>query len=278
MGALIGRSAPSRAQRQPAHANLLSAPLEVAGGWGGSAPDDARAVLLRMREACLAGVRLLSDRQPARLRVEDHTSGPPAIWLHTAIPDTAWVIVDIGTNDWCKLAYQFGHELGHVLCNSWQWGAKPSVPTQWLEEALVEAFSIRGLGLLAASWEQRPPFPHDAAFAGAIRQYRQDLIHKYQSPPADPPVPTLCAWLDRNRASLDGTGGLNPIEGPEIVAVVAALEADVGCVEDLGALNRWPARSAAPLEDYLRLWQASCAELGAPGKLPAEVMRSLCRS
>jgi hypothetical protein len=148
---------------------VTSAPLELGGEWGGSPPNDAFAVISRMREACLSGVRLLSDRQPERLRV-DHTSGLPHIWLHEERPDAAWIVVDIGALDWCVLSYQFGHELGHVLCNSWQPQSKPKLPSQWLEEALVEAFAIRGLGLLADSWEQHPPFPNDAAFANSIRK------------------------------------------------------------------------------------------------------------
>ena len=107
------------------------------------------------REACLSGVRLVSDRQPDRLVVDDHAEGHPAIWLHDDHTRTAWIIVDIGPNDWCKLAYQFGHELGHVLCNSWEASAKPRPPSQWFEESLVEAFSILGLGLLARSWQER---------------------------------------------------------------------------------------------------------------------------
>ena len=265
-----------RAQSKSPQVTLLSAPLELGGEWGGSPPNDALAVISRMREVCLSGVRLLSDRQPAKLRVDEHTSGPPAIWLHDENPDTAWIIVDIGALDWCKLAYQFGHEFGHVLCNSWQRQAAPRLPSQWLEEALVEAFSIRGLGLLADSWQQRPPFPHNAAFADAIRKYRQDLIEKYRKPAGEPPVLDMCAWLRRNRDALDHSGGVGVIEGPEIVQIVAALEADKGCIEDLGALNRWSARSGVPVEDYLRLWQASCAEIHAPGLLPARLAQSLC--
>ena len=265
-----------RAQSQSSPVTLFSAPLELGGAWGGSPPNDALAVISRMREVCLSGIRLLSDRQPAKLRVDEHTSGPPAIWLHDENPDTAWIIVDIGTLDWCKLAYQFGHELGHVLCNSWQRQAIPKLPSQWLEEALVEAFSIRGLGLLADSWEQRPPFPHNAAFADAIRKYRQDLIEKYRKPTGEPPVLDMCAWLRRNRDALDHAGGVGEIEGPEIVQIVAELEGDKACVEDLGAVNRWPERSGVPLEDYLRLWQASCAEIRAPGVLPARLAQTLC--
>src|SRR5271165_5453851 len=78
---------------------LLSAPLELAGEWGGSPPEAALRVLARMREVCLAGIRLVSDQQPDRLRVDEHSRGPPAIWLHRDPPRTAWIIVDIGARD-----------------------------------------------------------------------------------------------------------------------------------------------------------------------------------
>jgi len=121
-------------------------------------------VLSRVRSIDLSGVRLLSDRQPEKVHVENHSQGSPAIWLHGDQPQMASIIVNVGPADWCKLAYQFGHELGHVLSNSWQFSAKPGPPTQWLEEALVETFSIRGLRLLADSWEKAPPFAGDSAF------------------------------------------------------------------------------------------------------------------
>jgi hypothetical protein len=53
-----------------------------------------------------------------------------------------------------------------------------------------------------------------------------------------------------------------------MLMILGELDRDPGCVADLGAVNRWPSRAAAPLEDYLRQWRESCAELGAPGHLP----------
>src|SRR5262249_17207784 len=94
---------------------LLSAPIELAGNWGPMLPHAVDQVVQRMRHACLDGVRLVSDRQPTRLRVDEHTSGSPAVWLHADGSSMAWIIVDIGERDWTKLAYQFGHELGHVM-------------------------------------------------------------------------------------------------------------------------------------------------------------------
>jgi len=255
-----------RAQSPPV--TLLTAPLELEGEWGGSPPPAAARVLTRVRDVNLAGVRLLSDQQPDRLRVDNHPSGPPAIWLHTDPPKEAWIIVDIGTADWCKLAYQFGHELGHVLANSWGRLAKPAAPTQWLEEALVEAFSIRGLGRLAPSWERNPPFAGDSGFAKYIRQYRADLIAKYQQ--AAPPGPDIAAcYRGHCRDFTQGKGD------PLVLAVVKEMERDPVCVEDLDGLNRWPARSAVPVAQYLALWQKSCAEIGACGHLPARLRTTL---
>jgi hypothetical protein len=242
-------------------ADLLSAPVELSGEWGDSPPGAAAVVIGRMRGACLTGVRLLSDQQPESIRVEDHSSGPPAIWLHDKPAQTAWIIVDIGARAWCQLAYQFGHELGHVLCNSWGPQAKSAPPCQWLEEAMVEAFSIRGLARLAEGWERDPPFPGDARYARAIRDYRQDLIKKYKE--LAPPGPDI-AGCYRNHCP-DFTQGKGD---PMVLAVLAELENDKACVEDMGAVNRWPQRTAVPLEAYLSLWRKSCAELGAAGHPP----------
>jgi hypothetical protein len=263
-----------RAQPADRKRTLLSAPLELAGGWGSAPPEAVARVLTRAREACLTGLRLVSDRQPERLRVDNHAGGFPAVWLHSDPASTAWIIVDIGPADWCKLAYQFGHELGHVLCNSWDAAAKPRPPSQWLEEAMVEAFSIRGLGLLAASWERDPPFAGNAGFAASIRQYRGDLIEKYRMAAGPASAPDVAAWFRAHRATLES--GFAAIEGPAVVGVLAVLEGDPACVEDLGAVNRWPARSGVPIEDYLIQWERSCRDVGASGRLPAQ-LRSLFR-
>jgi hypothetical protein len=251
--------------------NLLSAPLDVEGTWVGSSPNDAVAVISRMREACLLGLRLLSDHQPEQLRVDDQSSGPPHIWLHSENPTTAWIVVDVGTRAWSQLAYQFGHELGHVICNSWMWKVETPPPSRWLEESLAEAFSMRGLGLLADGWERDPPFPNDSRYGQSLRSYRRNLIEKYRKGAAPLPEADLAAWLRANRALLDGATGLGDYAGPAILAVLGEMEADSRCVEDLGAVNRWPQRSSVPLEDYLRLWRASCEEIGASGRLPARL-------
>ena len=254
---------------------LLTAPIELAGDWGHMLPRSADQVVERMRRACLDGVRLVSDRQPTRLRVDEHTSGPPAVWLHPDGSSMAWVIVDIGERAWAQLAYQFGHELGHVFANSWQPHAKPMPPCQWIEEALVEAFSLRGLGRLAKDWKQDPPFPGDNAFGDSIADYRENIIRRYamladaQGLTRDP-----AAWFKDHRDEIE-VPGLNPFAQAASLALLGEYERAPTCVEALGALNRWPGRTAVPIEDYLRQWEASCAELQASSLLPTRLREML---
>jgi hypothetical protein len=254
---------------------LLSAPIEMTGNWENMIPGSAAKVVNRMRSACLADVRLLSDRQPQAVRVDEHTSGVPSIWLHPGQADrTAWIIVDIGDRDWSKLAYQFGHELGHVLANSWRSDARPAPPCQWIEEALVEAFSIFGLARLAESWKRDPPFPDDNGFGQAIATYRQNIINDYRRLAGEQGASDFRQWFARNRSGVEA-GPLTDFAKAASLTMLAIYEEAPSCIEALGALNRWPARSGAPIEDYFRLWLASCVELSASAVLPDRLKRLL---
>jgi hypothetical protein len=255
---------------------ILTVPIELAGDWGCMIPNSAQRVVERMRMACFDGIRLISDRQPARLRVDEHTSGPPAIWLHSDDPDIAWIIVDIGERDWSKLAYQFGHELGHVTANSWRFDAKPGGPCQWLEEAMVEAFSLRGLTLLADNWSRDPPFTNDSGFGAALATYRQNIIERYgklaieQGNPKD-----LGAWFRQHRPVMEAQPGLNDYAKAASLCILREYERNPAAMEALGALNTWPGRSLISLEDYFRAWAKSCKDLLATAELPIRLRELL---
>ncbi|MHC2335478.1 hypothetical protein [Bradyrhizobium sp. USDA 4454] len=252
--------------------DLLNAPIELSGDWHAAPTDAVMRVLNRIRAVDLSGFRLLSDRQPKRIRIENRGEVTPAIWLHTDQPDMASIVVNVGYADWCRLAYQFGHELGHVLSNSWQFAAKPQPPTQWLEEVLVETFSVRGLRLLADSWERSPPFAGDADFARAIRQYSTALLDKFKADDLSP-----AEWFRTNRTKLEARSGKEVPWGPAVVGILQIYE-DVkagkpACLDDLGALNRWPERTSVHLERYLDFWTESCVAIGSTGELPNRLRR-----
>ena len=226
-----------------------------------------------MRARCASvGIRLLSDNQPATLRIESSSSGAPHVWLLSST--VAHVVVDGTARDWGRMSYQFGHELGHVLSNSWQPDAIPLRPSDWFEEALVEAFTFRGLGLIADSWEQDPWLPGEESFSKDLRRYREFLIAGYRKAAAGANQ-WLNGWFTASRTALESGLGGRPAHGPALLMILGELVRDKGCIEDLGALNRWHGRASPPLEDYLRLWRESCAALGTPGKLPRRLQEVL---
>ena len=253
--------------REPA-GSLATAPIAVGGDWGKAWPASALTVVQRMRDAALADVRLVSDQQPSRIQVNNHTSGPPHIWLHFDDQPVAEIGVDVGLQAWSQLAYQFGHELGHVLANSWKRDAKPALPCQWLEEALVETFSLRGLEHLARTWETNPPFTGDNAYGAAIARYKDNQLRVYvgyaaaQGTLANPRV-----WFTEKRAVLEATGGLSETCESLIPFLLAEMQPAIR-VAELGALNLWPKRSALPLGAYLNVWERRCIEAKLDGHLP----------
>ena len=75
---------------------------------------------------------------------------------------------------------------------------------QWLEEALVEAFSLRGLTLLADSRSTDPPFKDDSGFGAAVAVYRQNIVERYGKLAVEQGNPKDCrAWFAQHRAELE---------------------------------------------------------------------------
>jgi hypothetical protein len=77
----------------------------------------------------------------------------------------------------------------------------------------------------------------------------------------------IASWFRDHRSELES--GRN--KDLAVVKILPILEDERACVEDLGAVNRWPARSRIPIEEYLVNWETSCAEIGAPGLLPGRL-------
>jgi len=138
---------------------------------------------------------------------------------------------------------------------------------------LVEAFSLRGLARLADGWAQVPPFPHDSAYAGAIRSYRKAILDGSQKVAQEQGMGAgFGAWFAAHGAYLAEHGGVNDARGA-VPTMLALYEADPLALADLGALNRWEQRSGVPHAAYLQLWRESCAALRTPGRLPMQLGR-----
>ena len=117
--------------------------------------------------------------------------------------------------------------------------------------------------------------PNDAAYACAIRRYRETILSSDRTTAQDEGASAgFGAWFRTHEACLSGHGGLSATRGA-VSTMLDLLENDPVLVADIGALNRWPERSGVPLQDYLDLWEQSCVALKAPGRLPVRLRELL---
>ena len=259
--------------------SLHNAQLRVERPYGTALPGDIRKVVELMRFASLRGLKLRSDRQPTGLLVENVQSAvgqwAPMVVACDRSDQAAWIRVTIDGNHWARLAYQFGHELGHVLCNSWGSGAAPQRPCQWIEEVCVEAFSIRCLFEVAHRWAAKPPYPHWKDYAPCLLSYAESTLGKHCRLAKRAGIDPAASMSAVYRSRLDDLLKLGPHAKALVPTMVRIFRNNPKLVEDLGGLNRWPRRASEPLFTYLEQWADSCSDLGLPASLPIKVRNLL---
>ena len=216
-----------------------------------------------MRDVCLSDLRLLSDQQPEKLRVDNYTEWWPHVRLHADPPGMAWIFLNVPSRDWCRLARQFGHELGHVFCNSWGPSAEPGPPTQWLEEAMVEAFTMPRSWSACVKLGEEPPVCRRSSVCSpsATRANRLKTYNKEGDQ-------DIASWFRDHRSELES--GRPADKDLAVLKILSILENERACVEDLG-LSIAGRRAQVPIEEYLVNWETSCTEIGAPDLLPGRL-------
>jgi len=136
-------------------------------GWGDAGTADIERVLRSAGESLTAHV----DRKLPALEVSRSTTTP--ITLYKRGPDgEIRVKLNVEGRRWAQFAFQFGHEMGHILCGFEEY---PN-PNAWFEETVCEVASLYALGRMAESWKERPPYPNWKDYAEALRKYREDRI------------------------------------------------------------------------------------------------------
>ncbi|MGH8729906.1 MAG: NAD(P)-binding domain-containing protein [Burkholderiales bacterium] len=121
------------------------------GDWGNADTGEIETLLHSVASELW---RFFPERSPSKLVVIASEKGPLALYRRG--PNGEYVILLSAKNRrWVQYAYQFSHELCHVLSNH-DHHAKPN---QWFEEAMCEAAAVFTLRSMASTWESNPPFP-----------------------------------------------------------------------------------------------------------------------
>lgn len=224
-------------------------------GWGDSQIADIRALLLSAAGQFVSGFRSLW--WPG-IHVFYTAENP--ITLHARRPDGR-VAIGLHTRDrlWCQFAFQFGHELVHLIAGHLpvqiKWESTDS-SVGWVEESIAEAGSLFVLRAMAKDWETHPPYQNWMDYRLKLREYAQERI--------DAPEHTLpegeCfpAWLVSNAARLRTNAcerTLNTVVAKEILPV---FEKTPSAWEAIAYLRT--GQDGPEVADHLRTWCSSCPQ------------------
>ncbi len=232
----------------------------VAGNWGDADPKDIRVIL----DAVVREFRPLvapadgETLRPLKIQVLPRGTSPRVLYQRGV--EGEYVVQLTARDDrWFQYAYQFSHELCHILSNfdhkDLQGGAVPT-GNQWFEEALCETASLVTLRRLATRWEARPPGRKWLGYGPMFSEYARHLLgESHRHLPSDQ---SFGQWLGENQAALRQNPYLR--EKNELVAtlLLPLFERDPATWQAIAYLNPNPASAGKSFVEYLNDWQAAC--------------------
>lgn len=231
-----------------------------AGGWGEASTQGIQAVLNSVAEVLIPH---FPSHASARIVVAFSNGGPRVLGEKTF--DGAYqVLLNVTDARWDQFAYQFSHELCHIVSNFERRdiGATPGLRGhQWFEETVCEVVSVVALNRLSVSWKESPPHEGWAGYAPAFRRYAERLLasdHRTISP-----AMSMAAWYRENQRSLESDPYLRQKNEAAATALLRLFESNPANLAAIGYLNV-EAYSPASFVDYLASWYDCCPEAQRP--------------
>jgi hypothetical protein len=216
--------------------------------WGDASVGDIQQVLASTAAALTAHI---PRRTFPVIQVTRTTADP--ITLYELAPSGA-IQVRLNVQDcyWAQFAFQFGHELCHILCGH----SAPRDPNAWFEETICEVASLFVLGQMAEAWRTNPPYPNWASYSSSLRQYRDDRMREACLPAHK----SLPEFLQENEASLRHDPHQRQLNLAMATCVIGLFEAGPKHWEAIDGLNRTRGGVSRSFAKYLNDWYSAAHE------------------
>jgi hypothetical protein len=215
------------------------------GNWGRASTAEVERVLRSVAEVYSES---FSDVGLAPIRVLAGT-GHPRVFYQKSGRGEYIVVLSAKDRRWAQYAYQFAHELCHVVSRF----DNKDVEHQWFEEALCEVSSVFALRRMARAWEISPPAPRWRDYAPALAEFAEGVLSKMSHTQAA--RSNLATWYSQHRAALAN----DPYQWQhnEVAArlLLPLFEETASSWKAIGYLNvqRQPAKQS--FAGYLHAWQ-----------------------
>lgn len=226
--------------------------------WEDARAADVQAVINSTAEVLLAAI---PDHRPFALYVTNSDSGP-MVFTQKTLRGEYRVQLNVHGRYWAQMAYQFSHELCHVLTNFDARDAN-SADTRWFDEALCEAVSLYTLTGMAERWAYAPPHPNWAEYHGALHAYVGQVVaqHEAMYPGEHAFVPWFVAHEPRLRTepydrTLTGIVSLRLyrviMQNPQGLAAIVHLNQGTPAFSLPELMQQWHARAPSNQRPFVR--------------------------
>lgn len=219
-------------------------------GWGSAARDEIETLLQAVADELVDGPSPVFDHPI----VVTHGGDAPVALFERGPAGEHRIRLSARNRAWAQYAYQFGHELCHVMANHTAHGDDPRRRRhQWFEEALCEAAGLYVLRRMAVRWSDDAPYPSWEDYADVLGRYAGRLLAEPHRQLPDGQTPA--DWLRSRLPALSG----NPyLRGDNEILANLLLQRFEQAPEHwaaLYALNRHDAARVRDVGDYLREWR-----------------------
>ena len=212
------------------------------GNWGATSLRAIGAVL----ESTASVLCDAFGRAPdAPVRVSPWDQAPQVAW--DLRPYRVWI--SARDTYWCQYAYQFSHELCHILVN---FDRLRYHRHKWFEESICELASLFTLHGLSQEFQHRPPAEVLGAreFAPHFATYAKEVERRVH-PASSVDLPT---WLSENVRHLEERSIDRDLNRVVAVALLDDFLADKSLWRDCGLLNLWNATADRTFADHVDSW------------------------
>jgi hypothetical protein len=227
----------------------LTLTLRVRGAWGGAEPANVEAVARSVADAFDA----FDAGEPVSILLEPVAGedDPPITLFAPNELGEIVVRLNVRGNLWARLAYQFAHELCHVIADPTTFVLDRFT---WIEEALCETGSLFALRRMATTWATDPPYSNWPDYAPALANYAAERMHD----PAHrvPPGQTFAAWLRARLPRLEADPGRRADATVVACQLLPIFEHDPTGWRALRYLHACPRDSS--LREFVRGWRDAC--------------------
>ena len=219
-------------------------------GWGGASPEDIRKVLESTGRELL---KHIPQNKIIRIHVVASDTVPQVDFKRAANGEYT-VRLAVKGRFWAQLAFQFGHELGHIVSHYERINDnKIGIENKWFEETVAEAASLFVLARMAETWKTDPPYMNWKSFAPALKEYLDKLLKDTEIAA----VEKMPQWFNDNRPALKADPHLRERNRVVAIHIFRMLERDPSQWEAFRYLNLGRPDATNSFESFLENWYFS---------------------